>query len=272
MQLKRIRSLILYAPDMKTLFAQYSKDLSIAFLDILKELRSQVIREACITLAYMCKCLTTKLDSFLAYILSDLIMLVANSAKVISSSGTISMKFVIKYSPSPKLIPIITTFLLTSKSKDIRSTLYEVLGQMLEDWPTRFLEKNSPLIRDALKKGLADADMDARRYSRKCYWLFRRHFPVMADQLYNQLDPVTQRALEKDRDNDDVDNGPDSGCMTASLRGSSSSLNSMPGVPRKMTSGIRTPMASPSGKQARGVLWLLREFLGNFVSNPGHGL
>ena len=246
--LKRIRSLLLYCPEMKTLFTQYSKDLSIAFLDILKELRSQVIREACITLAYMSRTLTTKMDSFLAYILSDLIMLVANSAKVISSSGIISLKFVLKCSPSPKLIPIITTFLTTSKSKDIRSNLCEVLGQMLEDWPTRALEKNSTLIRDALKKGLADADVDARRYSRRSYWQFRRHFPVLAEQLYQQLDPVTQRGLDKDKDNDDVDNGPDSGCMTASLRGSSSSLNSMPGVPRKMTSGIRTPMASPSGK------------------------
>lgn len=231
--MKKIRSLLLFCPDMKSLFAQYSKDLSISFLDILKELRSQVIREACITLAYMSKCLTTKLDAFLAYILSELILLVANSAKVISSAGTIALKYVLKFSPSPKLIPIVTQHLLQSKSKDIRSALFEVLVQVLEDWPTRALEKNSQLIRDAVKKGLGDADMDARRFSRKSYWQFRRHFPVMADQLYNQLDAVTQRALEKERDSDDVDNGPDSGCMTASLRGSSSSLNSMPGVIRK---------------------------------------
>lgn len=237
---------------MKSLFPQYSKDLSISFLDILKELRSQVIREACITLAYMSQCLTTKLDAFLAYILSELILLVANSAKVISSAGSIALKFVIKHSPSPKLIPIITGCLMQSKSKDIRSALSEVLGLMLEDWPTRALEKHSLLVRDAIKKGLADADMDARRYSRKSYWLFRKHFTQMADQMYNQLDPVTQRALEKERDSDDVDNGPDSGCMTASLRGSSSSLNSMPGVMRKMTSGIRTPMASPSGELSKG--------------------
>lgn len=254
---------------MKTLFAQYSKDLSISFLDILKELRSQVIREGCITLAYMSKCLTTKLDSFLAYIFSELIMLVASSVKIISSAGIITMKFVLKFSPSSKLIPIITQYLMTSKSKDIRSSLSEVLGNILEDWPTRLLEKNSALIRDALKKGLQDADMDARRYSRKSFWQFKRHFPVMADQLYNQLDAVTQRALEKERDSDDVDNGPDSGCMTASLRGSSSSLNSMPGVPRKMTSGIRTPMASPAGNKWG---WIGRQTAIFTFSNPSHGL
>lgn len=58
------------------------KDLSIAFLDILKELRSQVIREACITLAYMCKQLKNKLDQFISYILQEQINLIQNSAKV----------------------------------------------------------------------------------------------------------------------------------------------------------------------------------------------
>lgn len=83
-------------------FTQQLKDLSIAFLDILKELRSQVIemfrflddlifnscfilqviREACITIAYMCKVLKNKADIFITYILSELINLIQNSAKV----------------------------------------------------------------------------------------------------------------------------------------------------------------------------------------------
>lgn len=229
--LKKIRSLILHCAEMKQLFAQYSKDFSISFLDILKELRSQVIREACITLAYMSKCFTTKMDQFLAYILNELICLIPNAAKVISSAGIIALKYVIRYSPSPKLIPIITQQLMASKSKDIRATLSEVLVQMLDNWSTRNLEKNSTQLRDVIKKGIHDADGDARRHNRKAYWLFRKHFPVLADQLYTQMDSVTQRAVDKERDSDDVDNmgGAENGSMTASLRGSSSSLNSMPG-------------------------------------------
>ena len=48
----------------------------------------------------------------------------------------------------------------------------------------------------------------------------------MADNLLSNLDPSTQRSVEKERDG-----GSNSGgvSMSASLRGSNSSLNSMPG-------------------------------------------
>lgn len=210
-----------------TMFPQYLKDLSIAFLDILKELRSQVIREACITLAYMSKTLRNKLDQFCIYILQELINLIQNSAKVISSAGTIALKFVIRYTHAPKLIPIITQNLMQSKSKDIRATLCEVMLLLYDEWATKTLEKNATALRDALKKGLCDADVDARRYSRRAYWSFQRHFPSMAGELYQQLDVTTQRAVEREREDGGGNNG--TGSMSASLRGSNSSLNSMPG-------------------------------------------
>lgn len=64
-------------------FMTYIKDLSISFLLIIKELRSQVIRETCITIAYMSKIIGNKLDQFCAYILNELIVtLIPNAAKV----------------------------------------------------------------------------------------------------------------------------------------------------------------------------------------------
>lgn len=57
------------------------------------------------------------------------------------------------------------------------------------------------------------------------FWEFRRHFPDLADNLYASLDSQTQRALDRERDGTES-NGTNS--MSASLRGSNSSLNSMP--------------------------------------------
>lgn len=57
------------------------------------------------------------------------------------------------------------------------------------------------------------------------FWEFRRHFPDLADNLYASLDASTQKALERERDGS-ASNGTSS--MSASLRGSNSSLNSMP--------------------------------------------
>uniref|UniRef100_W4VRQ5 Putative microtubule associated-protein orbit n=1 Tax=Corethrella appendiculata TaxID=1370023 RepID=W4VRQ5_9DIPT len=199
--LKKIRSLLMLNVQSSPTFVQQLKDLSIAFLDILKELRSQVIREACITLAYMAKTLKNKLDQFSIYILQELINLIQNSAKVISSSGTIALKYVLKYVHAPKILPILTQNLMQSKSKDIRSTLCETFVILLEDWPTKALERNSIMLKDALRKGIQDADSEARRHSRRAYWCFRQHFPDLADNLYGTLDPATQRTFEKERDN-----------------------------------------------------------------------
>ncbi|XP_061500399.1 CLIP-associating protein isoform X10 [Anopheles gambiae] len=199
--LKKIRSLLMINVQGSPAFVQQLKDLSIAFLDILKELRSQVIREACITLAYMSKVLRNRLDQFTIYILQELINLIQNSAKVISSAGTIALKYVIRYTHAPKIIPILTQNLMLSKSKDIRSTLCEMLGLLFEEWPTKTLEKHNSLLREALRKGMVDADNDARRHSRCAFWSFRRHFPDLADNLYGSLDISTQRALERERDN-----------------------------------------------------------------------
>lgn len=164
--LKKIRSLLMINVQNSPTFTQQLKDLSIAFLDILKELRSQVIREGCITLAYMCKVLRNRMDLFVVYIMQELINLVQNSAKVISSAGIITLKYVIKHIHAPKIVPIITQNLMQSKSKDIRSTLSEILLLILDEWPTKALEKNNTLLRDALRKGFSDADSEARRYSR----------------------------------------------------------------------------------------------------------
>lgn len=164
--LKKLRSLLMLNAQTNPNFPQQLKDLSIAFLDILKELRSQVIREACITLAYMSKLLRNKLDHFCAYILQELINLIQNAAKIISSAGTLALKYVIRYVHVPKLLPIITANLMQSKSKDIRSNLCEIMNMVFEEWPTKALDKNQLLLRDALKKGISDADAEARRHSR----------------------------------------------------------------------------------------------------------
>uniref|UniRef100_A0A182WIQ9 TOG domain-containing protein n=1 Tax=Anopheles minimus TaxID=112268 RepID=A0A182WIQ9_9DIPT len=224
--LKKIRSLLIINVQGSPAFAQQLKDLSIAFLDILKELRSQVIREACITLAYMSKVLRSRLDQFVIYILQELINLIQNSAKVISSAGTIALKYVIRYTHAPKIIPILTQNLMLSKSKDIRGSLCEMLSLLFDEWPTKTLEKHCSLLREALRKGMVDADNDARRHSRCAFWSFRRHFPDLADNLYGSLDISTQRTLERERDNLGT-NGTNS--MSVSLRGSNSSLNSVSG-------------------------------------------
>lgn len=199
--LKKIRSLIMLNIQTHPQFTAQLKELSIAFLDIIKEeLRSQVIREACITIAYLSKTLRNKLDLFCIYIFEQLILLMQNSAKVIASSSTLAAKYIIKYTHAPKLLTIITQTINQSKSKDIRASLCEILGLLFEEWQTKSMERYAPQLRDTLKKSISDADNEARRHSRRAYWGFRQHFPDLADQIYGNVDIATQRALERERD------------------------------------------------------------------------
>ncbi|XP_055379522.1 CLIP-associating protein isoform X11 [Condylostylus longicornis] len=226
--LKKIRSLLIMNVQSQPTFPAYLKDLSRAFLDILTELRSQVIREACITLAYMAKILRNKLDQFCIYILQELINLVPNAAKVISSAAIITLKYIMKYTHAPKLIPILTSNLMQSKSKDIRATICELMILIFDEWQTKCIERSIVLLKDALKKGINDADNDARKYSRRAFWSFKKHFPSDADNLYMSLDLTSQKQLDRERDI--LSGGNGSGSMSASLRGSNTSLNSMPGT------------------------------------------
>ncbi|XP_017477631.1 PREDICTED: CLIP-associating protein [Rhagoletis zephyria] len=203
--LKKIRSLLMLNIQSQPQFVAQLKDLSIPFLDILKEeLRSQVIREACITIAYMAKTLRNKFEPFCVAIMEALINLIQNSAKVIASSSNIALRYIIKYAHSPKMIKLVTDTLQQSKSKDIRAALCEMLCLMFDEWPTKPMERCSQQLRDVLKRTIADADNEARRHSRRAYWKFRRHFPELADQIYTTLDIASQRALERERDGGNV--------------------------------------------------------------------
>ncbi|XP_055379523.1 CLIP-associating protein isoform X12 [Condylostylus longicornis] len=240
--LKKIRSLLIMNVQSQPTFPAYLKDLSRAFLDILTELRSQVIREACITLAYMAKILRNKLDQFCIYILQELINLVPNAAKVISSAAIITLKYIMKYTHAPKLIPILTSNLMQSKSKDIRATICELMILIFDEWQTKCIERSIVLLKDALKKGINDADNDARKYSRRAFWSFKKHFPSDADNLYMSLDLTSQKQLDRERDI--LSGGNGSGSMSASLRGSNTSLNSMPGTVITRAKKISTTSSS----------------------------
>ena len=47
-----------------------------------------------------------------------------------------------------------------------------------------------------MTKGLADADPEARVFSRKAFWAFSSHYSTAADHLLNSLDAKTQKLLQ----------------------------------------------------------------------------
>merc|ERR1719412_3508195 len=190
-----MRALLLAGAAQYEEFFMGLKTLEVAFQVSVKDLRSQVVREACITIAYMSQLLRLKVDRFLEALMQNVINLIPNSAKVMSTSGIVTMRFIIQNTHSQRFVPIICNN-INSKSRDIRRHCCEFLDQLLHTWPTQTLEKHLTILQEAIKKGITDADPDARSLARKAYWGFADHFKDQADVLLNSLEGVHRRMLQ----------------------------------------------------------------------------
>lgn len=72
---------------------------------------------------------------------------------------------------------------------------YDLLVIMLAQWDLVYLDKHGQLIHDMVKKGLSDADAEARAHARKSFPSFREHFPILADALLATLDSSKKKTL-----------------------------------------------------------------------------
>jgi CLIP-associating protein 1/2 len=66
---------------------------------------------------------------------------------------------------------------------------------ILSEWDYIYLDKHGQLIHDAIKKGLSDADSDARSNARRSFRFFREHFSLLADALLASLELSKRKAL-----------------------------------------------------------------------------
>ncbi|XP_032385225.1 CLIP-associating protein 1a isoform X31 [Etheostoma spectabile] len=193
--LKKVRSLILAGASEYEGFPQQLRLLEAPLKLSAKDLRSQVVREACITLGHLSSVLGTKFDHGAESIMPTLLNLVPNSAKVIATSGMAAIRLILRRTHYPRLIPIITSN-CTSKSVAVRRRCYEFLDLMLQEWHTNTLERHVAVLTETIKKGIHDADSEARSIARKCYWGFHGHYSREAEHLFQALESTYQKALQ----------------------------------------------------------------------------
>uniref|UniRef100_A0A8C4LFR0 Cytoplasmic linker associated protein 2 n=1 Tax=Equus asinus asinus TaxID=83772 RepID=A0A8C4LFR0_EQUAS len=161
--LKKIRSLLVAGAAQYDCFFQHLRLLDGALKLSAKDLRSQVVREACITVA------AQYFQPFL--------------------------KHLFQHTHVPRLIPLITSN-CTSKSVPVRRRSFEFLDLLLQEWQTHSLERHAAVLVETIKKGIHDADAEARVEARKTYMGLRNHFPGEAETLYNSLEPSYQKSLQ----------------------------------------------------------------------------
>ncbi|XP_064874843.1 CLIP-associating protein 1-B-like isoform X4 [Oncorhynchus nerka] len=250
--LKKMRSLLLAGAVEFDGFSQQLRLTEAAFKMSSKDLRSQVVREACITLGHLSYILGNRFDHCAESIMPTLLTLVSNSAKVMATSGIAVIRLIIRHTHYPRLIPIVTGS-CQSKSVAVRRRSFEFLDLLLQEWQTSSLERNVAVLTETIKKGVHDADSEARSVARKCYWTFHGHFSREAEQLFQALESSYQKALQSHmKSSDSILSLP------ASDRSSSSSQESL-NRPQSAKSSMgntvtRTKAASSRGPSTPGSL------------------
>uniref|UniRef100_A0A8C7NCY1 Cytoplasmic linker associated protein 1 n=1 Tax=Oncorhynchus kisutch TaxID=8019 RepID=A0A8C7NCY1_ONCKI len=155
--LKKMRSLLLAGAVEFDGFSQQLRLTEAAFKMSSKDLRSQVVREAWLQTTFHC--------------------------------------IPMWHTHYPRLIPIVTGS-CQSKSVAVRRRSFEFLDLLLQEWQTSSLERNVAVLTETIKKGVHDADSEARSVARKCYWTFHGHFSREAEQLFQALESSYQKALQ----------------------------------------------------------------------------
>uniref|UniRef100_A0A8C6XVP7 Cytoplasmic linker associated protein 1 n=1 Tax=Naja naja TaxID=35670 RepID=A0A8C6XVP7_NAJNA len=234
-QLKKIRSLLLAGAAEYDTFFQHLRLLDGAFKLSAKDLRSQVVREACITLGHLSSVLGNKFDHGAEAIMPTIFNLIPNSAKIMATSGVVAVRLIIRHTHIPRLIPIITSN-CTSKSVAVRRRCFEFLDLLLQEWQTHSLERHVSVLAETIKKGIHDADS-------KCYWGFHSHFSREAEHLFNSLESSYQKALQSHLKNSDSIVS-----LPQSDRSSSSSQESL----NRPLSTKRSPTGSSTSRASAG--------------------
>ncbi|GAU88266.1 hypothetical protein RvY_01004 [Ramazzottius varieornatus] len=215
--LRRLRGVVVAGGAETKEWQNMLQYVSIALEHGIKDLRSQVVREACVTLAFMAEKLGMKAERPAELNLPALFILIPNSVKIMATSGIVCIKFILANVPSQKLVPLIVREFLNSKSKEVRRSCCEFICLFLERFPKIALDKHVTIIQEAIKKGLTDADSEARSFARYAYFAFAGHFPSNANVLYQGLDTANQKKLDEN----------------VSRSGSQSSLKTMASALRK---------------------------------------
>jgi len=177
-----------FIPEVRTLV--------LALTNQLADLRSQVVKEACRTIAALAEATKENFQPLAESCFPSLLKLVQQSIKVMSSSGDRCAKGILTATKNgyPKVIPILLNN-CTAKNQNVRVHCFQYMMIALVFWNTPALDRLLDSLPSALKAGLKDADAQARAAARLCFWAFHKRAKERADRLFGELELIVQRRL-----------------------------------------------------------------------------
>jgi len=138
-------------PAHHTQLVAYLRHLMPPLQNAVKDLRSQLGREACITVAHMSQQLGVKAECFIEPMLPSLFSLLVANAKVVSITGASTIQLVYESIPSWRLLPPLQVQ-MQSKSKEVRRAVCACINTILNQWPPQTIQRHANVVHDVIKK------------------------------------------------------------------------------------------------------------------------
>ncbi|EGT33763.1 CBN-CLS-3 protein [Caenorhabditis brenneri] len=195
-QLKTVRSLIINGEklvDRSTMIGHVLQLLGCFEMGV-KDLRSQILREAAITCSFIISKYGIETHSIGEDILIPTMSQVAVSTKIMATSASTLTEFIVEYIQTRQVFTILSSF-STSKDKNQRRQLAVLLEIIIGKWSDRIKKQIMRQICELVKSAINDADSETRASGRKAFAKLEEFHPDEADILYSELEHSKQKML-----------------------------------------------------------------------------
>ena len=201
-ELETLRDLALNSPDVlihPSALDILSSTLKSCLQAQLKDLRSAIVGDACLTVEALAEALEHRFESLSRDLGDTLLQLSFVKKKPMREPADICMKTIVhstQYGYKHLLSLFLERAMGSSRNGILRAATLKYLTLALLVWNRSIFVKREREIRKMLNSCLGDKNADARMRARQCFKAFEIHFPGQARMLRNEIGGSIQKQLD----------------------------------------------------------------------------
>jgi len=165
--------------------------------NVLKDLRSSLVREGCKTLETLAMVARDEMRPLMREMLPTMIEILGSGNKVIQGFMDERLSKIIRYTKFKQCINEFSDHIKNSRSKLLRECCSSYIFQILGEWPPEYLESVSEQLEQTIKIALEDASVTVRATARRTFFLFHDHWPALGESLLKGMDQKLANQLRK---------------------------------------------------------------------------
>lgn len=159
------------------------------------DLRSALVREACVALRLLAEAFGSEIEVLAAAALPVLLRSTSVTILVIAESCFRCACAIVGACQAPRVVQALLEP-VSARSSVQRHRGLQVLLLALQSHPTERLERLAEPLQKAIRDGLEDAREEVRGSARQCFWAFTQKFEERGLRFLALLDPARQRQLK----------------------------------------------------------------------------